>query len=222
MYISAGSLQYNRAAVPDQTLCDRGDGARLFRVQSEQCGDAVRIGEHADRLARERHFDGCGNAVRETVDPADLVNDRDLSVDAVLNENGLIRLKDDPDDVQLFMLVDDSGYLLIAVIRRCCQDIGGALYGPGNILDQQRFPDGLSCTCGSGRIVADHGRVGDHSLRQRLHSGVADDRRGLVEADQVDIGRIAPDFAHGHAERVLYGIDVFDGALRAGGGAGRT
>ena len=222
MYISAGSLQYNRAAVPDQTLCDRGDGARLFRVQSEQCGDAVWVGEHADRLARERHFDGCGNAVRETVDPADLVNDRDLFMNAVLDENGFIRLKDDPDDVQFFMLVDDSGHFLIAVIRRCSQDIGCALYGPGNVLDQQCLADSLPGACGSGRIVADHGRIGDHGLRQRFHGGVADDRRGLVEADQVDVGRIAPNFAHGHAERILYGIDVLYGALRAGGGTGRT
>ena len=83
--ISSGSLEHNGAALPDQAFRDGGHGAGLLRVQTQQCGDPIGIGKHADGLAGERYFDGSGDSVRETVDPFYLIDDRHLFVDPVFH-----------------------------------------------------------------------------------------------------------------------------------------
>ena len=157
MDVAARRLQHNGAAFSDQAFGDRCDCARLFGIQPKQGCDPVWIGEHPDRLSRQRHFDGGGYAVRQFVDPRHLVDDRQFLVQTVLNKNRFVRLEDHAGNGDFIGHgVDLRCDFFICICGGSGNDIWNTALGTGEILQKKNLSHSLSGSGGCGGIVSDH------------------------------------------------------------------
>ena len=151
---------------------------------------------------------------------ANLIDDGDLSLKSVLDQYRLVCLHDDAADVALLGdAVDLVRNRLVGNRSRHGDQVRHALVRgvqpiKGNDLTHRR-----SRACRRGRVVADHGGLGNDGLGNGFHRRVADDGRRLVDADDGKLAHIASGCTDSRLQRRLDAVHVGQRALGSRGGA---
>ena len=99
--VSLRCLDHHRAARAGEGARHRNDAPGLIRVEVEESGDVVGVGQLVDGLSRQRHLDRGGHAERDAVDVVHLVDDRDRLVQPIVDEHTVVLLHDGPGHMEV-------------------------------------------------------------------------------------------------------------------------
>jgi len=186
--ITFGGLDDHCRSVSDQGAGHRYHRCRLVGGQAEQGGDAVRVGQCFDDASGCGHLDGGEHPDGDLVDQADLVHDRDLVRQAVVHQDTVVGLQDRAGD-------RDSGRGGVDAGRHVAEGVGlvghhddGQVRIDGvELVDPDRGPNPDTQSPWGTGVVTDHGGFGDDRLGDGLHGHVADDRRRLIDPDEIKV-----------------------------------
>ena len=162
-------------------------------VELEHRGQPVRVRQRPYRVTGSGDLDRAGHVEGQILEQVNLVDDRDLASQAVGDEPGVVALGNRALDVDSALRgrVDGGGGFGEVDLAGDDADDPFALAVVGQPLERHGSADPEPYAARGGGVVADHGRLRDHSLRDRLHGQAADDRCRIVEQHERHVLNVA-------------------------------
>ena len=198
-HIAFRSFQHHRRTVADKRSRHGHNHPCLFRGERKPGGDAIGIRQQRNHLPGRRHFYRRQHAFGYLVDKRHFINNRQGTLQAIIDQHTIILLEDhrhhvDAPRERLIQLPGGIHKIDLMVHQRYPST--AVFFGRQRvqIFQTDRGSNAQSLTARRLGVMTNHRRFGDNRFGNGLHRHIANDRRGLIQANERHILLTAPGF----------------------------